>query len=99
MGSPVSASLRVLVGSTTPSLAVEIAPQGAAVYIRLSDAPAVRTHEFESGALVDHDAEGAVVGFELLDPGEPDFAQVLERLKRRFAAEAPALDSIEAVPA
>ena len=93
------ASIRFLVDSSAPPLAVEFAPHGSAVYLRLSDEQAVRTVEIEDGALADYDADGALVGFEIVGLDGPAIVHVLHRLKERFAAEAPALGSIEAIPA
>ncbi len=94
MGTPV----RIVVHSSGSPLAVEFAPQGSAVYLRLTDRHAVRTVEVEDGALADYDADDALVGFEILGLEDPAFSSVLERVKKRFAARAPALGSIEALP-
>jgi len=99
MGSVMGTPIRIVVHSSGPPLAMEFAPHGAAVYLRLTDQDAVRTVELEDGALADYDAEGTLVGFEFLGLEEPAFSGVLERVKKRFAAEAPALGSIEAIPA
>jgi len=78
---------------------MEFAPGGSAVYLRLSEEPAVRSVEVEEGALADYDAEGALVGFEFLGLEDAAFSRLLERVKTRFAAEAPALGSIEVISA
>jgi len=93
MGTPV----RIAVHSSGPPLALEFAPHGSAVYLRLTDRHAVRTVEIEDGALADYDADDALVGFEFLGLEDPAFAGVLERVKARFSAEAPALGSVEAI--
>ncbi len=95
MGTPI----RIRVHSSAPPLAMEFAPRGSAVYLRLSDELAVRTTEIEDGAVADYDADGSLVGFEILGLEDPAFSGVLERVKKRFSAEAPALESIEAIPA
>jgi uncharacterized protein YuzE len=38
-----------------------------ALYIDLSDAPVADTHEIEPGVMLDYDADGAVIGIEILD--------------------------------
>ncbi len=95
MGTPV----HIVVHSSAPPLAMEFAPQGSAVYLRLSGEKAVRTIEIEDGAQADYDADGSLVGLEILGLEDPAFVDVLDRLKTRFLAEAPALGSIQATPA
>ena len=95
MGTPI----RLTVDSSAAPLAMEFGPHGSAVYLRLSDEPTVRTTEIEDGALADYDANGALVGLEILGLEDPAFVRVWERVKKRFVAEAPALASIEAVTA
>lgn len=99
MGRIMGAPIRLAIDSSLPPLAMEFAPHGAAVYLRLSDEHAVRTVEIEQGALADYDADGVLVGFEFLGLEDPAFPRVLERIKARFSAEAPALGSVEAVSA
>lgn len=99
MGSLMGTPARIVVHSSAPPLAMEFAPGGSAVYLRLSEGPAVRTVQVEDGAMADYDADGALVGFEFLGLGDPAFPYVLERVKTRFAAEAPVLGSVEAIPA
>ena len=77
MGTPI----RIVVHSSAPPLAMELAPRGAAVYLRLSDEMAVRTTEIEDGAVADHDTDGALLGFEILGLEDPAFPLVLERVK------------------
>lgn len=93
------APTRLAVDRSIPPLAMEFAPHGSAVYLRLSDEHAARTVVIEVGALADYAADGALVGFEFLDLDAPAFPHVPERVKTRFSAEAPALGSVEAVPA
>lgn len=69
------------------------------MYLRLSDEHAVRTVEIEEGSLVDYDKSGTLVGLELVGLHDPEFIDVLARLKNRYAEEAPVLRSVEAVPA
>ena len=97
MGRVMGTPIRIVVDSSAPPLAMEFAPHGSAVYLRLSDEVAVRTTEIEDGAVADYDADGALVGFEILGLEDPTFPAVLERVKARFSAEAPALRSVEAV--
>ncbi len=99
MGSTMGAPIRLAIDSSVPPLAIEFAPHGAAVYLRLSDEHAVRTVEVEQGALADYDADGALVGFEFLHLEHPSFPHVLERVKARFLSQAPELGSVEAVSA
>ena len=105
MSSPMSARVRIAVhgaddaGLGGPPLALEFHHRGSALYIRLTDEAATRTVELEAAALADYDKQGKLVGFELLGPGDPDIVNVLARLKRRFADEAPQLQSVEAIPA
>ena len=42
-------------------------PDMDALYIDLSDALVADTHEIEPGVMLDYDAEGGVIGIEILD--------------------------------
>ena len=99
MARQMAARIRVVIDASTPPLAVEFAPRAAAVYLRLSDEPVVRTVEIEEGTLADYDESGSPVGFEILGLEDPGFLGALERLKARFSTEAPQLRSVEAVTA
>lgn len=92
-------STRVRIDIDNPPMALEFHPSGHAVYVRLSAHAVVRTVALEQRALADYDEAGELVGLELLGLGDPDVGQVLTGLKDRFAAEAPALRSVEAITA
>ncbi|MCA9314618.1 MAG: DUF2283 domain-containing protein [Planctomycetes bacterium] len=96
MGSAMGAPARIVIHSSAAPLAMEFAPGGAAVYLRLSEQPAVRTSELEQGVVVDYDAQGVLVGFEFVGLEAPRFPRLLELVKARFASEAPALAAVEA---
>jgi len=42
-------------------------PQADALYVRFADAPIVESEEVSDGVVLDFDAEGRIVAFELLD--------------------------------
>ena len=94
-----SSWIRLSIDGPRPPLALEFAPGGGAVYVRLSDRSVQRTVEVETGALADYDATGEVVGFELLDLDRPGSGEALRRLKERFAEAAPELLAVHAPPA
>ena len=99
MTRPMGTPTRIVVDSSAPPLAMEFAPGGAAVYLRLSEHEAVRTAQVAEQVLADYDAQDALVGFEFLNLESPAFPARLEQVKTRFRGAAPALDSVEAVSA
>ena len=99
MGRPMSTRARITVHGENPPLALEFHPRGNAVYVRLSSEMVVRTVEVEEGALADYDERGALVGFELVGLEDPQLGHVLDRLRKQFAADAPQLQSVEAITA
>ena len=94
-----SSDMRIAVRGENPPLAMEFDPRGRAAYLRLSNEAASRTVEIEEGVLADYDGSGSLIGFELLGLDRPGIVEVLARLKRRFAAEAPELASVEVTTA
>lgn len=99
MDGSMSARVGISVRGDNPPLAVEFEPRGDAVYLRLSDEAVTRTAEIEDEVLVDYDAEGRLVGIEILGLEDPGVVDVLARLKRRFAADVPRLLAVEAIVA
>jgi len=45
---------------------LEFDPHADAAYFEISDAPITETHEIEQGIIADYDAEGHIVGIEVL---------------------------------
>ncbi len=97
MGEPMGTELRIAVQGPTPPLAVEFHPRGRAVYVRLSSEATSRSVEVDAGVVADYDIDGALVGIELIGFETDTFVEVLDRVKRRFAASSPQLSALQAV--
>ncbi len=97
MGEPMGTELRIAVQGPNPPLALEFHPRGRAVYVRLSGEQPSRSVEVDTGAVADYDADGTLVGIELIGLETETFIDVLARVKQRFAASSPQLRALQAV--
>ena len=97
-----SKNLKIDIKAPTPPLGIELGRCGSTtvMYVRVSDGKIVITKELEEDVLADYDANGRLVGFEVvgLRPGKS--GNILGRIQAKFGAEVPALNLLnELMPA
>ena len=78
-------------------LALQIDGSGRAAYLTVTKRRIARTLEVEDCVLVDFDAHGRIVGIEVIGLARGRLRRVLGRLRRRYAAEVPALDLLSSL--
>jgi uncharacterized protein YuzE len=59
---------------------LEFDPMADAAYFEISSAPVERTEEIESGINADYDAEGHLVGIEVLSVSKRNLSEALEKV-------------------
>ena len=89
---------------TEPShpLAIEIEKAGSTtvMYVRVDAAKVATTKEVEEDVLADYDANGRLVGFEVIGLAPGRSAKILGRIRKRFGGQVPSLGLLDAlVPA
>ena len=86
----------------SPPLAIEIERAGCTtvMYVRVDPAKVVATREVEEDVLADYDANGRLVGFEVIGLAPGRSAKILGRIRKRFGGHVPSLELLDAlVPA